>query len=398
MRHYADENIFPDELFTHPAAYKKAAGVYNNDGARYREYGIHDEKYDIDAVFFDGYRNTKVFAYLGIPKGKAGLKKPAVILLHGGLGKAEINWVKKWNDRGFAAIAPDLYGDGPEEDKQNPYGTNQKRHPYAGVYPWDENAFLKDYKNAGMYQNTVTAIYAHNLLRALPDIDCSKIGVAGISWGGVTASIVAGVDSRLSFAIPIYGCGHIAESFTDFRNSICRPESTTKWDPAHFVSKARMPVLYINGNSDPFFSLNMTSETFLDTPRAQMAVYDGLAHSQEAGETISQAYAFAEKTVLENRRLPAVRSVSAANHKFEVKTEHADITDAVLYYHTLDDLQYKTGGGPIWRTVEEFQHADGYVVFDYPPEAVYGYATFRTAEEDCFSTPYIRLRPPVRAV
>lgn len=394
MSHYAEMNIFPKELFSHSVVYENAAALRNKEGEYYRECGIHDGQYDIDAIFFEGNQNTKVFAYLGVPKGVSSQKNPAVILLHGGLGRAELSWVKRWNERGFVAIAPDLYGDGPEEDKNNLYGTGMRRHPYGGVYPWDENAFLKDYKKAGMYQNVVTAIYAHNLLRSLPCVDCSKIGVTGISWGGVTTTIFAGVDDRLSFAAPIYGCGHISESFTAFRYSICRPESTSKWDPAHFASKAKMPVLYINGNSDDFFSLNMTSETYLDTPCAQMAVYDNLVHSQEAGENVLQAYTFAEKITQGRKQLPRIESAHAEKNKFIVKSENAGIVSGIFYYHTSEQLQYEKGSELVWHTVTEYEEKDGKIMFFCPKEAVYGYAAFKIGQDDYISTPYTRLVPP----
>ena len=47
---------------------------------------------------------TKVFAWLGLPKNRAG-KVPGVVLVHGGGGTAFKEWVQKWNDHGFAAIS-----------------------------------------------------------------------------------------------------------------------------------------------------------------------------------------------------------------------------------------------------------------------------------------------------
>ena len=39
---------------------------------------------------------------------------------------------------------------------------------------------------------------------------CSgRVGMTGISWGGYLTSLVCGLDSRLKFAIPVYGCGHL---------------------------------------------------------------------------------------------------------------------------------------------------------------------------------------------
>ena len=43
-------------------------------------------------------------------KPKSGRKFPAVVLVHGGGGKAFPQWVAKWAEEGYAAIAMDLGG------------------------------------------------------------------------------------------------------------------------------------------------------------------------------------------------------------------------------------------------------------------------------------------------
>jgi dienelactone hydrolase len=41
------------------------------------------------------------------------------------------------------------------------------------------------------------ALAGHSLLAAQPGVDARRIGATGISWGGVTVCILAGVDVRL---------------------------------------------------------------------------------------------------------------------------------------------------------------------------------------------------------
>ena len=55
----------------------------------------------------------------------------------------------------------------------------------------------------------IANILAGNLLRAQPFVDESRVGVTGISWGGVSASILIGFEQRFAFAVPVYGsaCG-----------------------------------------------------------------------------------------------------------------------------------------------------------------------------------------------
>src|SRR6185312_8361701 len=55
---------------------------------------------------------TRVFAYLARPE-KAEGKLPAMVLVHGGGGKAFREWAELWARRGYVALAMDLAGHGP---------------------------------------------------------------------------------------------------------------------------------------------------------------------------------------------------------------------------------------------------------------------------------------------
>ena len=76
----------------------------------------------IKAFFYDGAdykgKKTKVFAHIGFPEMKQGERVPAVVLVHGGGGHAFPEWIRLWNERGFAAIAMDTTGFLPREDKK----------------------------------------------------------------------------------------------------------------------------------------------------------------------------------------------------------------------------------------------------------------------------------------
>ncbi len=50
---------------------------------------------------------------------------PAVVLVHGGGGKAFEEWARLWAERGYAAIAMDLGGCGPDRKPLPDGGPNQ---------------------------------------------------------------------------------------------------------------------------------------------------------------------------------------------------------------------------------------------------------------------------------
>ena len=66
---------------------------------------------------------TRVFAYIGVPKtASPAAPVPAVVLVHGGGGHAFSEWIKIWNDRGYAAIAMDTTGFVPSSQGQGKAG------------------------------------------------------------------------------------------------------------------------------------------------------------------------------------------------------------------------------------------------------------------------------------
>lgn len=387
--------IFDEAIKQRAVSYVPATKVRNNDGDYYAEYGCHSERYHIDAIFYQGYRDTKVFAYLGFPKNNPGKRVPAVVLVHGGLGKAEVEWVKKWNDMGFAAISMDLYGDGPEDDPDNPCGTGKRKHPYAGGIPWDDygTAFLRDHENAGMYQNVYHVTGAVNLLMQFGQVDREEVGIVGISWGGITALITAGFDDRLRFAVSVYGCGFLKESRTYFHSAYDHGGDPA-WDPANFAARAKMPVLLINGNCDPHFSLNASSHTYEVIPEGYLSIHPGLAHSQEAGDSIAQVYDFAQNIIFQDHSFVEILDAVAADGCLQVSLcKNTQVKNAVFYYLETKEIGYG-GDGIVWKKYERnvpnsFHSVDtghSMLAFRIPPSATYFYASLEDMEGHLVST------------
>ncbi len=391
---YPDVKIFPDNVLDTYVNYQLATDTLNNDGVNYAEYGVHDDTYDIDAIFYDGYNGTKVYAYIGIPKtASADHKVPAMVLVHGGIGKAEISWVKKWNDLGIAAIAMDLYGGGPEADSSTSNG--KKKHPYAGIEPWGSAAFLADFEKAGMYQTVISVINAHNLLRQDERVDNDRIGITGISWGGVTTTTTIGVDNRFMFAAPVYGCGYLDQCRTGFGSSFSGSTKSILWDPANFAAKATMPVLYVNGDQDAHFSINATSDSACVTKDATISIHHALAHSQGAGDSVQQIYRYAQNmfsgknTNLRITDSSVENGVLTANY---TKPEGTTITKVTLYYITSDDLAYGGGSAIGWKSVTTYTDSGNAITVDIPEGATFCYASITDNYGDIISTKYIKVK------
>lgn len=386
--------IFDESIKGKQIKYKYAVDVLNNDGKFYAEYGCHDERYSIDAIFYDGYRDTKVFAYIGIPQNTTFEKVPAMVLVHGGRGKAEIDWVKKWNDRGIAAISMDLYGDGPEDDAENSYVTGKKKHPYAGMFPWNDygTAFLYDHKNAGMYQNVYNVINAVNIMTQIDKVDSERIGLVGISWGGITTLTTAGVDDRLKCAIAIYGCGFLNECKTYFHSVYQKGDPI--WDPANYAAEAKFPILLINGDNDKHFSLNSSSRTYEVLKKGYLSVHHGMKHSQEDGDSIKQAYNFAEHIFFGMHSFAKVTECEVIKKENKVRvtldnTGNSKQYNPTLYYITTAELGYGGEENIVWNYVDSYRFSGNVLEMDIPLGTTLFYVSIKDSNDNVFSTQLI---------
>ena len=114
---------------------------------------------DVQALLYAGekYRGkpTRVFAFYASPRtlGQAVKGKvPGIVLVHGGGGTAFANWAQLWAKRGYAAIAPCLWGDQPGL-RPPPLLRNDTRITAVKV-------FNNTYRNLGqMAQWTGLAVY-----------------------------------------------------------------------------------------------------------------------------------------------------------------------------------------------------------------------------------------------
>ena len=178
-----------------------------------------------------------------------------MVLVHGGGGKAFHEWVKIWNDKGYAAISMSLEGHMPNKE-----GKGKLIHDYSGPQRKGRFSDIKlPLQEQWMYHAVADVVLANSLLRSMPEIDTDRIGVTGISWGGILSSLVSGVDDRFKCAIPVYGAGFLYESKGHFGSlASLSPEvlkETKFWILHGILFSGSMPTLWVNGDSDGHFPL-----------------------------------------------------------------------------------------------------------------------------------------------
>ena len=246
-------------------------------------------------------RPTKVFAWMGIPAHRLGQRVPGVVLIHGGGGTASDGGVRLWMERGYAAISMDTTGSYP--------GRNLERHAEGGPRGNGEcfAQIEEPVADQWMYQAVSDVILANSLLRAQPDVDAGKIGLTGLSWGGVVAGVVAGVDRRFRWAAPVYGCGFLqgSEYFRPVLNAYHGDKWTALWDPSRYLSRAKMPLLWINGTNDEYFQMDIWQATHrLGAGPRTLSLKIRMNHSGEDGERPDEILVFADSFTRGGRPLP----------------------------------------------------------------------------------------------
>jgi dienelactone hydrolase len=266
----------------------------------------------VKAICFSGPafrgKTTRVFAWLGLPKLKAGEKVPAMVLIHGGGGTAFDEWVRLWVARGYAAIAMDTCGQVPVGN----YGqwVHDDQGGPAGWGGFDQLSWpLED---QWTYHAVADVILAHSLIRSLPEVDPDRTGVTGISWGGYLTCIVAGVDRRFKMAVPVYGCGFYRDTVFENELKLLRPSEANRWmalwDPSVYLGSAEEPLLWVTGSNDFAYTMNALQLSYrLPKGSRFLSIRLRMPHAHGGpGENPEEIRVFADSILKGGPGLPAI--------------------------------------------------------------------------------------------
>ncbi|WP_312112814.1 alpha/beta hydrolase family protein [Brevibacillus reuszeri] len=289
-------------------------------------------------------RETRIFAYYGLPEQLGDQPVPGVVLVHGGAGTAFKQWVKEWNKRGYAALAMDLEGHTPHPDDLLGEADELPAHSWSG--PVKQGVFA-DYDapacDQWMYHAVGAVLLGHSLLRSFAEVDENRIGMTGISWGGIITSLVAGIDERLRFSMPVYGCGFLYEPGTGYGAGFAAmPAAVARkmrrlWDPSTYLAKSRLPMLWVNSSNDTHFPLSIFVRSYelnkQNDPSSVLSIHHGMGHSYQEGCTAKELFAFADHIVKGGAPLVGIREARQEGDLFVV-CFHSDIpvVRAQLYW------------------------------------------------------------------
>jgi dienelactone hydrolase len=218
-----------------------------------------------------GPEKVEIFASLCRPtqagSGQPAAKRPAMLVLHGGGGCAEEARAIGWAARGYVALAPDLPGIG-SPDKLQSLGPFRREKYGAGHY----RVLNGDVTTCGIFDAVVSGLKALALLRSQPDVDRSRVGIVGVSWGGYMTTMLSGLaGERVAAAFSVYGCGYYDHGSSGgenlLRGSADARQAWLRWlDAGRRAKGIRAPLFFAAAANDFFFF-----------PSAVMATYNDVA-------------------------------------------------------------------------------------------------------------------------
>ncbi|MDX2415208.1 MAG: SUMF1/EgtB/PvdO family nonheme iron enzyme [Bacteroidales bacterium] len=221
---------------------------------------IKDESYDdwvMEKINFDAaYDNQRMIAYVFLPKNSSPPYQTLIFfpgsyaqtsyedLLSGTQGNPGVSfdYILK---SGRAVVYPIYIGTWERNEGQGEGATNS--HEYTEFLI----KLVKDFSRTIDY------------LESRDDIDTSKIGYYGHSWGGVMGAIIPAVEDRLSLSILIAAGFHLIKPYPEV-------------DEINYITRVKVPTLILNGRYDAIFPLETNVIPFynlLGTPEEDKSLY-----------------------------------------------------------------------------------------------------------------------------
>jgi dienelactone hydrolase len=194
---------------------------------------------------------SKIFGYLCYPA-KSDEKLPAILLVHGGGGSAHLGRTAEWAKRGYVVLSIDLPGKGEQRASSRSTGPDMDVPVLLRTNPDPSLNYLVHAVAAT--RNAIT------YLTQREEVDPERMGMVGLSWGGVITLLTNGQDKRLKAAVNVFGAGYIPEGCTwQDRFNVMTEEESKLWysyiDPKNFLKTQHAPILFVSGTNDHCYYL-----------------------------------------------------------------------------------------------------------------------------------------------
>lgn len=340
--------------------------------------GVRLRRLEFDGRPLADGQTSRIYALYAAPV-KPG-KYPCILHIHGGGQTADPAIVSAWAREDYAAITFDWTGDmdGKIAGKRpfSSFGKDTKRNNNDAMFPTDgADSRVRDI--------IISARRAIDYLEQQPECDAKKLGVSGISWGGLSTWLLAGVEPRVTAIAPVYLGGKFGPQPYRLTGPLiyCQEPDRKLWldrfDPANHWSKHPVPVLFLTGSNDIFFPLPGVIRLLSALPGEEtLVVYPNVNHSLAFAEIQKQQLPwFNAKLKGAADRRPILAELSVDGKTVKGKIAGPAETKLTLYYlwssgpAAFDDPKQEFKS----RTVDKTQNNFSFDLPDAAPAAAQKY-------------------------
>jgi dienelactone hydrolase len=233
---------------------------------RWAEHGSKLTELTFTGMTHEGSK-VRVYALFSIPAGKDHL--PGILHVHGGGQTVSPEWLRFWNDRGYAALTFNWGGAWPNRDKFTDWGKlTQGNHRDAGAMAM---ATVPSVRASSWYLWTRISRRALSCLEQQPGVDSARLGIFGVSMGGTIVWPLAAMDRRVKAACAIYGVG-----WNTYPDEVGAPDpkagdaATKLWrntmESESYARLVKCPVLFLSATNDQHGNMDRSFQTLAQVP------------------------------------------------------------------------------------------------------------------------------------
>jgi len=307
---------------------------------------------------------VQIFGYFCYPQ-KHQARLPGILLSHGGGGSASLPRAFGWAKKGFAVLAIDLPGKGENRAGSRSSGPDMDVVNLLRTQPDPSYNYL--------VHAVAAARNGISFLAQRPEVDPDRLGMIGLSWGGVLTLLTNGQDNRLKAAVNVFGAGYIPEGCTweDWFNAMPAQDKEL-WseylDPKNFLPTQHAPILFITGTNDHCYYLTIFQKSYAAvTAPKHYYLIPNLKHRFLAAAT-DPAFAWLNLYLKKGKPFPQIENLTPYQKTADriiipVKVRSAAAIKSVRLYYTLGGPQEWTKKR--WLAVKPHQ-ADGLYYFALP--------------------------------
>lgn len=224
------------------------------------------------------------------------------------------------------------------------------------------------YQESFNYHNVNALARVFDVVATQPTVEATRLAVIGGSWGGYYSWMLASLDSRISYALPTFGCGGFSagidmrytweEAFRHIGDER-REEWCRAFDVSRRVHEARARVYFETATNDKFFALPAAMDTYHRGPRQRsLMLVNNQDHFTRPYNT--QAYRLLREWVSDagGDPLPHLGSV-LWDHGAPIAS--VACADAERVSFCVSEGDHVTPFGRTWRTVSAAREGDRWV-------------------------------------